>query len=208
MEGALFGTETEYAAGGTLSPTELAYKVRGGVFDGRRYGLIEPAPREWGEIPGNGGFLFNGGRMYLDSGHLEYATPECRTLDDIVAAEHAGDLMVVATLGQLGLQGDNFFIKNNTDHFGNTYGYHENYCMRVSPRSRNVVEGLLPFLATRQLFAGAGMVRPASIRREPSGSTTRACFHPTDTAVRDQSAGGLYHRRRQQSCSFRRTSDP
>ena len=165
MEGALFGTETEYAAAGTLSPTDLANRVRAGVFVGRRYGLIEPAPREWGEIPGNGGFLFNGGRMYLDSGHLEYATPECRTLDDIVAAERAGDLIVVSTLGALGLQGENFFIKNNTDHFGNTYGYHENYCMRVSPRSRNVVEGLLPFLATRQLFAGAGMVRPASIRR-------------------------------------------
>ena len=168
MEGTLFGTETEYAAAGTLSPTELAYKVRGGVFEGRRYGLIEPAPREWGEIPGNGGFLFNGGRMYLDSGHLEYATPECRSLDEIVAAEQAGDLIVVATLGALGLQGENFFIKNNTDHFGNTYGYHENYCIRSSPRSRSMVEGLLPFLVTRQLYAGAGMVRPASVRRRGS----------------------------------------
>ena len=24
----------------------------------------------------------------------------------------------------------------NADHFGHTYGYHENYCLRVSPRSR------------------------------------------------------------------------
>ncbi len=177
MDGALFGTETEYAAAGTLSPTELAYRVKVGVFEGRRYGLVEPSPREWGEIPGNGGFLFNGGRMYLDSGHLEYATPECRTLDDIVAAEHAGDLIVVATLAALGLQGENFFIKNNSDHFGNTYGYHENYCIRVSPRSRSVVEGILPFLVTRQVFAGAGMVRPASVRRR--GSRQPALPGPT-----------------------------
>lgn len=204
MENALFGTETEYAAAGTLSPIELAYKVRAGVFEGRRYGLFEPAPREWGEIPRNGGFLFNGGRMYLDSGHLEYATPECRTLDDIVAAEQAGDQIVVATLDALGLRGENYFIKNNADLFGNTYGYHENYCTRVSPRSRNLVEGLLPFIVTRQLFAGAGIVRPAATRRRrrspappmPTGRTMppfevsqRASFITVDVSNRVRFGG-------------------
>jgi proteasome accessory factor A len=164
MDGALFGTETEYACAGTLSPADAALRVKDGVFVGRKFGLIEPAPREWGEIPGNGGFLFNGGRMYIDSGHLEYATPECRSLDDIVAAERAGDQILVAAVADLGLQNEVFFIRNNTDHFGHTYGYHENYCLRVSPRSRDLMTGLMPFLVTRQLFAGAGMLLPASLR--------------------------------------------
>jgi proteasome accessory factor A len=173
MDGALFGTETEYACAGSLSPAEAAIRVKDGVFAGRKFGLIEPAPREWGEVPGNGGFLFNGGRLYLDSGHLEYATPECRSLRDIVAAERAGDLILTQTVAELGLQNEVFFIRNNTDHFGHTYGYHENYCLRVSPRSRDMVQGLLPFLVTRQLFAGAGMIAPASLRGRSGSSGTR-----------------------------------
>src|SRR5687767_8677102 len=109
MDGALFGTETEYACAGNLSPADAAIRVKDGVFAARKYGLIEPAPREWGEVPGNGGFLFNGGRLYLDSGHLEYATPECRTLDDIVAVERAGDQILNATVTDLGLQSEVFF---------------------------------------------------------------------------------------------------
>jgi proteasome accessory factor A len=171
MDGALFGTETEYACAGAAgqSPAEAAIRVKDGVFTGRRFGLIEPAPREWGEVPGNGGFLFNGGRLYLDSGHLEYATPECRALEDLVAAERAGDQILVQTVAELGLQSEIFFIKNNTDHFGHTYGYHENYCLRVSPRSRDMVQGLLPFLVTRQIFAGAGMIAPAPLRGRSGG---------------------------------------
>ncbi len=168
MEGALFGTETEYACAGSLAPAEAAIRVKEGIFAARKYGLIEPAPREWGEVPGNGGFLFNGGRMYLDSGHLEFATPECRTLDDLVSMERAGDQILNATVQDLGLGSDVFFIKNNADHFGHTYGYHENYCLRVSPRSRDMVQGLLPFLVTRQLYAGAGMLFPAAQRGRAS----------------------------------------
>ncbi|MBI3971350.1 MAG: proteasome accessory factor PafA2 family protein [Chloroflexi bacterium] len=164
MDGALFGTETEYACAGNLSPAEAASRVKDGVFSERKYGLIEPAPREWGEVPGNGGFLFNGGRLYLDSGHLEYATPECRSLHDIVAAERGGDQILVAAVVDLKVENEIFFIKNNTDHFGHTYGYHENYCLRVSPRSRDMVQGLLPFLVTRQLFTGSGMFFPAALR--------------------------------------------
>lgn len=174
MEGALFGTETEYACAGSLAPAEAAIRVKEGIFNARKYGLIEPAPREWGEVPGNGGFLFNGGRMYLDSGHLEFATPECRTLDEIVAMERAGDQILNATVQDLGLGSDVFFIKNNADHFGHTYGYHENYCLRVSPRSRDMVQGLLPFLVTRQLFAGAGMLVPAGQRGRSRGASASA----------------------------------
>lgn len=169
MDGALFGTETEYACAGNFAPAEAAIRIKEGVFNARKYGLIEPAPREWGEVPGNGGFLFNGGRLYLDSGHLEFATPECRLLEDVVAMERAGDQILTETVADLGLESDIYFIKNNADHFGHTYGYHENYCLRISPRSRDMVQGLLPFLVTRQLFAGAGMVLPAP-QRSRSGA--------------------------------------
>lgn len=178
MEGALFGTETEYACAGNMGPAEAASRVKDGIFASRKFGLIEPAPREWGEIPGNGGFLFNGGRMYIDSGHLEYATPECRSLDDLVAAERGGDQILVASVAELGLQNEVFFIRNNTDHFGHTYGYHENYCLHVSPRSQDMTQGLMPFLVTRQLYAGAGMMFPGNRNRNATRNPERGASHP------------------------------
>jgi hypothetical protein len=48
-----------------------------GIFAGNRYGLIDRHDRGWDEPAGNGGFLFNGGRLYLDMGHVEYCTAEC-----------------------------------------------------------------------------------------------------------------------------------
>ncbi len=184
MENALFGTEIEYACAGRWTPAEAAIRTKDGVFGNRLYGVIEPAPREWGEIPGNGGFLYNGGRLYLDSGHLEYASPECRTLDDLIAAEVAGDRILSGAVARLGQEGSVFFIKNNTDHFGHTFGYHENYCLRVSPRSRDMVEGLLPFLVTRQIFAGAGMVVPARrTGRSRGGEATDTPYHLSQRAA-------------------------
>ena len=216
MDNALFGTEIEYACAGRWTPAEAAVRTKDGVFGNRRYGVIEPAPREWGEIPGNGGFLYNGGRLYLDSGHLEYASPECRTLDDLIAAEVAGDRILSGAVAVLGQDGAVFFIKNNTDHFGHTFGYHENYCLRVSPRSRDMVEGLLPFLVTRQIFAGAGLVTPVRRSGRGRGSdddgtayhlSQRAAFVSVDVShrvrfggrpilnLRDEPlAGGLYRR--------------
>ena len=184
MDGALFGTEIEYACAGRWTPAEAAIRTKDGVFGNRLYGVIEPAPREWGEIPGNGGFLYNGGRLYLDSGHLEYASPECRTIKDLIAAEVAGDRILSGAVALLGQQGSVFFIKNNTDHFGHTFGYHENYCLRVSPRSRDMVEGLLPFLVTRQIFAGAGMVVPARrTGRSRGGEATDTPYHLSQRAA-------------------------
>jgi proteasome accessory factor A len=47
-------------------------------------------------------------------------------------------------------------FKNNVDYFGNTYGAHENYL--VSPLTLQQIRILVPFLTTRQIFAGAGKV--------------------------------------------------
>ncbi len=158
MRGALFGTETEFACAGDFPPAHAAIIVKNQVFSTGEFGIIDPAPREWGETPGNGGFLFNGGRLYIDSGHLEYATPECRTLRELVAHEAAGERIVIQALDQLDSRSKIFFIKNNADYFGNTYGYHENYCLAENPRRPEVTGTLMPFLVTRQVFAGAGLL--------------------------------------------------
>ena len=157
MKDALFGTEIEFASAGEFEPARAATLVKNLIFAERRFGIIDPAPREWDEAPGNGGFLFNGARLYLDSGHIEYATAECRTLDDIVEQENAADALLLDAVESQELNRRLFFIKNNTDYLGSTFGYHENYAVRRSPLSLDMAAGLMPFLTTRQLYAGAGM---------------------------------------------------
>src|SRR6185369_1706685 len=46
--------------------------------------------------------------------------------------------------------------KNNTDFLGHSYGCHDNYLMRRDVPWDRIVAGALPFLITRQIFAGAG----------------------------------------------------
>ena len=48
--------------------------------------------------------------------------------------------------------------KNNSDGKGNSYGYHENYLLSRAIPFDTIVRKLLPFLVTRQIFAGAGKV--------------------------------------------------
>ncbi len=56
------------------------------------------------------------------------------------------------------------FVKNNIDHHtGATFGCHENYLMKRSAQFTPPVMGaLLSFLATRQIFSGAGRVGQAN----------------------------------------------
>jgi proteasome accessory factor A len=190
MQDALFGTEVEYGCVGAVAAAQAAAMVKVQVFDGGNYGVIDPAPREWGEKPGNGGFLFNGGRLYIDSGHLEYATAECRTLGSIVAHEMAGDRILLATLDELDRRDEIYFVKNNTDYFGSTFGYHENYSLRSEPDDPRVVYGFMPFLVTRQLYAGAGMVEVPGMEGEPRYSIAqRSGFVEKDVSRRVRFGG-------------------
>jgi proteasome accessory factor A len=129
-----------------------------------RAGVIDLHYRDYEEPPGNGGFLLNGGRIYLDMGHLEYASPECRQLRDVVAYDLAGDQLLQSALDSLGASESVSFIKNNIDHHtGATFGCHENYLMRREAQFTPPALGaLLAFLATRQLFTGAGRVGQAN----------------------------------------------
>ena len=109
-------------------------------------------------------FLFNGGRAYIDMGHLEYCTPECATLQDVVRYYRAGDRLLLDALRTLELEDSVSFIRNNIDHHtGATFGCHENYSLlRTAPLTVANVQSLVAFLTLRVLFTGSGRVGEAS----------------------------------------------
>lgn len=164
----IVGVETEY---GVLAhtddrfraPERIAHRLRDVIFHEQRRGLIDLHNRDYDEPVGNGGFLLNAGRLYMDMGHIEYASPECATLADAVAYERAGDLIVQRALEAAGLADQASMIKNNIDHETDaTFGSHENYLVRRAfPFTREGLNRLVPFLVTRQIFAGAGRVGAA-----------------------------------------------
>jgi proteasome accessory factor A len=102
--------------------------------------------------------------MYLDMGHLEYASPECHSLTDIVATDRAGDMILQRAVHDLGLADQVSLIRNNIDHETDaTFGSHENYLVtRRFPFSRRGLSPLVTFLVTRQIFTGSGRVGAAS----------------------------------------------
>ncbi len=106
--------------------------------------------------------LENGGRLYVDGAHPEYSTPECTNPRDVVVYEKAGERLIqlcMENANRLRKIEDRLFLyKNNTDGKGNSYGYHENYLMLRSTPFDRIVQGLIPFLVTRQIFSGAGKV--------------------------------------------------
>jgi len=162
------GIETEYGCLVTGDPMHgpeaWPARVKNYLFRKARAGVIDLHYRDYEEPPGNGGFLLNGGRLYIDMGHLEYSSPESRTVRDAVAYDLAGDALLQSALDALGVSEEVAFIKNNVDHHtGATFGCHENYLMKrelqFTPR---LLGTLLSFLATRQLFTGAGRVGQAS----------------------------------------------
>ncbi len=166
MEARILGTESEYgllySPGGKAEASELHGEA---LLDRMKAlsSLLVAGLRSKG-LAHAGEFLGNGGRFYVDrGGHPEYATPECRTIRDLVAYEKAGD-RIVQTLVQearnllpdQGRSGSLYVFKNNVDSFGTTYGSHENYL--VLPQVMDRIHSIIPFLVTRQIFAGAGKV--------------------------------------------------
>ncbi len=157
MQRRIYGLENEYGITCTLdgqrrlSPDEVArYLFRRVVSWGRSSNV----------------FLANGARLYLDVGsHPEYATPECDSVRNLVAHDKAGErilqqLLVGAQrrLAEEGIRGDIFLFKNNTDSAGNSYGCHENYLTTRRDDFGHYAEVMIPFLVSRQIYAGAGKV--------------------------------------------------
>lgn len=99
------------------------------------------------------GFVSNGGRVYLDCGHIEYASPETRNPLEAVIWNKAGELICKSMTRKL--------YKNNVaednDGVFVSFGAHENYFTKMN-MAQSVF--LAPFLATRQIFAGSGWLKP------------------------------------------------
>jgi proteasome accessory factor A len=157
MDRRIFGLEIEYGVTCTfrgqrrLSPDEVArYLFRRVVSWGRSSNV----------------FLENGARLYLDVGsHPEYATPECDSVESLIVHDKAGERILEglvdqaeARLHEEGIAGRIYLFKNNTDSAGNSYGSHENYLVARFGEFQKVADTLIPFLVTRQIFAGAGKV--------------------------------------------------
>lgn len=159
----LFGIETEYGclvaeAKNARASDPIVHRVKNHLFHVQKRGLIDLHHRAHDEPPGNGGFLLNGGRLYIDMGHIEYASPECTRLSEIVAFDRAGDRLLHQCLAEMNLQEDASFIKNNIDYeTGATFGSHENYLVsRDFPYTQDGLGRLVPFLVTRQIYSGTG----------------------------------------------------
>ena len=104
--------------------------------------------------------LANGARLYNDHGHPEYSTPECLTLPDLVAHDAAGERIVLECARRRTEEGGRQvrIYKNNSDYHGASYGTHEDYLMRRETPASELIDALVPFLVTRQIYAGAGKV--------------------------------------------------
>jgi proteasome accessory factor A len=161
----IVGLETEYGCwiGDFPGAPGAIARARDWIFKDARYGLIDVHQRDWDEPAGNGGFLFNGGRCYIDMGHLEYCTPECLTLLDVLRYDQAGDAILLRAADAVAARHEISFIRNNIDHYsGATFGCHENYLVRRSaPLTEANLLSLLAFLTLRMLFASAGRVGAA-----------------------------------------------
>ena len=162
MQRRIYGIETEYGITCTLdgqrrlSPDEVArYLFRRVV--------------SWGKS--SNVFLANGSRLYLDVGsHPEYATPECDSVREAIAHDKAGERILEQLLQSAeeklheeGIEGDIHLFRNNTDSAGNSYGCHENYLTPREEDPERYSQVLIPFLVSRQIFAGAGKVLQTAI---------------------------------------------
>lgn len=151
----IFGIETEY--GISLTGVQEPYSP-GQVAMAMFRPLVE-------RLRSTNVYLSNGARLYVDVGsHPEYATAEARTPMDSLLQDLAGERII----GQMAQEAGRFLagslgsdlrvhvFKNNVDARGHSFGCHENYLLRRIVPLTMIRSQLVPFLVTRQLFAGAG----------------------------------------------------
>jgi proteasome accessory factor A len=176
MEQRIVGVETEFGcmvraeSYGSNAAERIVEAVKDHAFLRRKLGLLDMHARDYAFEPArSGGFLANGGRLYVDAvgSHEEYATPECVTWTDVVAYDRAGRVLLQSLLDDLELDEDVAFYANSIDHFGgHTFGCHENYLVDISASAfRGSLTLLMPFLVTRQIYAGVGRVGGHKLNR-------------------------------------------
>jgi Pup amidohydrolase len=132
--------------------------------------------------------LPNGARYYVDHAHPEYSTPECTNPRDLVIWDRAGErILNISRVRAEAVSPPEqriLIYKNNTDSKGNSYGTHENYLMdRRCPFTR-IVQHLMPFFVTRQIFTGSGKVGSENnLEYTPYQISQRADFLETEVGL-------------------------
>ena len=126
--------------------------------------------------------LPSGARLYNDHGHPEFSTPECSSVRELIASDRAGERVMQACaerrMSRLG-GGLVALYKNNTDFHGASYGCHESYLTNRDVPFERLLETMLPFLVTRQIFAGAGKV---GVEQETGTAAAAAPFQLSQRA--------------------------
>src|SRR5580658_1704484 len=177
MEKRIFGIETEFGCmvrdPSVGTSEEVVDLVKNYAFYDKKLGVIDLHARDYAFEPARaGGFLKNGGRLYIDAvgSHEEYATAECSDLLDLVRHDRAGRSLLAGLVAELKLDDAVSFHNNSIDHFGgHTFGCHENYLVQIEDRFfTDALNYLLPFLVTRQIFAGIGRVGAHRLTRPSS----------------------------------------
>jgi proteasome accessory factor A len=111
-------------------------------------------------------YLPNGGRLYLaEDGQMEYATPECDELGQLVAHARAGGSILLelarAASERLAVEGFAGRITLGRALSSAVGESHENYLVHRSLADEDIARILVPFLVTRLIYAGAGAVLPS-----------------------------------------------
>ena len=158
----IIGVETEY--GITCAPTADGPPPMDADHAARE--LFDPVVQR---SRSSNVFTRGGARLYLDVGsHPEFATAECDRLEDVLAQDCAGELVMAdlaeqanARLAATGVPGRIHLLKNNRDAEGNGFGCHENYLVRRRGDFWNDARTLIPHLVTRQILVGAGHIAAA-----------------------------------------------
>ncbi len=156
--------------------------ARGFQVDGEKY-----TPNQQENIARNK-TLVNGARYYVDHAHPEYSCPEVTNVRDLVIHEKAGERILDLSRREANAllpAGTQMLIyKNNSDRKGNSYGAHENYLVDRRTSFKQLVEHLMPFFATRQVYSGAGKVGSEN-RSHPCDYqlSQRADFFETEVAL-------------------------
>ncbi|MFQ5669241.1 MAG: proteasome accessory factor PafA2 family protein [Acidobacteriota bacterium] len=209
MNQCLMGMETEYAA--TVLGTEG--KVWPGDVCARR--LMETARARLPHLQavrGEGIFLSNGGRLYIDAGfHPEFSTPECGDPWELVRYVQGGDAILSNLAAQVASSTEGIkellVFRGNVDYSGShaTWGCHESYLHRSS--LQHLYRQIVPHLVSRVIYAGAGGFDPGSpgleftlsprslhIERASSESSTkdRGIFHTKNESLSGHGYGRLH----------------
>ncbi len=186
----LFGMETEF---GFAAIDPAGERVDGQAAEA----LLRSVRRRSAFLSGYGSrhFLANGGCLYMDGGHVEWATPETTSPDELVMFQRAGESLladVVDELAELPQFADIRLFKSNVDYINtsSSWGCHESYLFTRSGVLISVQ--MLPFLVSRIIFTGCGgfHVRSPGIDFRLSPRVSHLSQAVSDNSLRDR---GVFH---------------